>query len=78
MELCQTIYIPPSTKEIQLHISAPGGDFMLTPTRKPIVLLSGGVGITPMMSMFNYLVEKGSTCSCYIYTRRNQWKRPCI
>jgi nitric oxide dioxygenase len=41
-----------------INISAPGGDFMLTPTRKPIVLLSGGVGITPMMSMFNYLVGK--------------------
>ena len=41
-----------------ITISAPGGDFVLTPTRKPIVLISGGVGITPMMSMFNYLVEK--------------------
>ena len=41
-----------------IDISAPGGDFILTPTKKPIVLLSGGVGITPMMSMFNYLVGK--------------------
>ena len=41
-----------------LSISAPGGDFALTPTKKPIVLLSGGVGITPMMSMFNYMREK--------------------
>ena len=41
-----------------ISISAPGGDFALTPTKKPIVLLSGGVGITPMMSMFNYMLEK--------------------
>lgn len=39
-------------------ISAPGGEFTLAPTRKPIVLLSGGVGITPMMSMFNYMLGK--------------------
>ena len=41
-----------------ITISAPEGGFVLNPTGKPIVLLSGGVGITPMMSMFNYLVEK--------------------
>ncbi len=35
-----------------LWVSAPQGDFFLpTASRRPIVLLSGGVGITPMLSM---------------------------
>ncbi|WP_079527813.1 NO-inducible flavohemoprotein [Halobacillus hunanensis] len=40
-----------------LKIAAPAGDFTISSEKKPIVLLSGGVGITPMMSMFNTLVE---------------------
>lgn len=42
-----------------LPISAPGGDFFLdTENDKPLVLLSGGVGQTPMLSMLNTVVEK--------------------
>lgn len=40
-----------------LQIAAPAGDFTIKTKDKPIVLLSGGVGITPMMSMLNTLVE---------------------
>lgn len=40
-----------------LSISAPAGDFTVTTEEQPIVLLSGGVGITPIMSMFNFLAE---------------------
>ncbi|WP_339229420.1 NO-inducible flavohemoprotein [Oceanobacillus sp. FSL K6-2867] len=40
-----------------LPIRAPAGDFTYTTEEQPIVLLSGGVGITPMMSMLNTLVE---------------------
>lgn len=40
-----------------LQFSAPAGDFVLTPSDKPIVLLSGGIGITPLLSMINTLAE---------------------
>lgn len=41
-----------------LEISAPAGDFILDMKKKsPLVLLSGGVGLTPMVSMLNTVVE---------------------
>ncbi len=42
-----------------LPLSAPAGDFVLDETSNhPAVLISGGVGITPLMSMLNTLVQK--------------------
>lgn len=44
-----------------LPISAPAGDFTLdTSGTLPVVLISGGVGLTPLVSMLNTLVESGS------------------
>jgi nitric oxide dioxygenase len=41
-----------------LKISAPAGDFVLdTEKSTPLVLLSGGVGLTPMLSMLKTVVE---------------------
>ncbi|MEH7083643.1 NO-inducible flavohemoprotein [Neobacillus drentensis] len=41
-----------------LKVSAPAGDFVLnTEKNTPVVLLSGGVGLTPMMSMLKTVVE---------------------
>lgn len=41
-----------------LKVSAPAGDFVLdTKKTTPVVLLSGGVGLTPMMSMLKTIVE---------------------
>lgn len=41
-----------------LKVSAPAGDFVLdTNKNTPVVLLSGGVGLTPMLSMFKTVVE---------------------
>ncbi|CAH2713023.1 Flavohemoprotein [Neobacillus rhizosphaerae] len=41
-----------------LKVSAPAGDFVLdTEKNTPVVLLSGGVGLTPMMSMLKTIVE---------------------
>jgi nitric oxide dioxygenase len=41
-----------------LKVSAPAGDFVLdTEKSTPVVLLSGGVGLTPMMSMLKTVVE---------------------
>lgn len=42
-----------------LELSAPAGDFTLDMTKEtPVVLISGGVGITPLLSMVNTLVMK--------------------
>jgi nitric oxide dioxygenase len=41
-----------------LKVSAPAGDFVLnTEKNTPVVLLSGGVGLTPMLSMLKTVVE---------------------
>ena len=48
-----------------LDVAAPRGAFVLTPTLesehgRPVVLLSAGVGITPVLSMLHALAEAGS------------------
>jgi len=35
----------------RLRVAAPAGDFVLEEARRPLVLLSGGVGLTPLLSM---------------------------
>lgn len=42
-----------------IPISAPGGDFFLNlEDERPLVLLSGGVGLTPMMSMLETVIKE--------------------
>ncbi|SFE43689.1 nitric oxide dioxygenase [Lentibacillus persicus] len=43
-----------------LEFSAPAGDFTIESEKSPVVLLSGGIGITPVMSMLETLAEKES------------------
>ncbi|MDT1060866.1 NO-inducible flavohemoprotein [Paracoccus sp. CPCC 101403] len=44
-----------------LKVAAPAGDFHLKPAAKrPVVLLSGGVGLTPMVAMLETLVRDGA------------------
>ncbi len=44
-----------------LCVKSPRGKFYLDPTENtPVVLLSGGVGLTPTISMLNAIVESGS------------------
>ncbi|PTX64339.1 nitric oxide dioxygenase [Melghirimyces profundicolus] len=44
-----------------LELSAPAGDFTLKREGSdPVILLSGGVGLTPLVSMLRTLVEEGS------------------
>lgn len=40
-----------------IAVSAPAGDFVLDNERKPLVLISGGVGLTPLTSMLETVVE---------------------
>ena len=43
-----------------LEVAAPRGDFYLTDGSEPVVLLSAGVGVTPVLAMLHALVEGGS------------------
>ena len=44
-----------------VDVKAPSGHFHLSMTKKtPVVLLAGGVGITPVLSMLNAITEMGS------------------
>ena len=44
-----------------LDVKAPGGHFCLDiSSEKPVVLISGGVGVTPMVSMLNAVIETRS------------------
>lgn len=44
---------------VQVHM--PAGEFTLRDNDRPVVLLSGGVGVTPMIGMVNALVASRST-----------------
>lgn len=44
-----------------LDVAAPRGTFFLADGDRPVILLSAGVGITPVLSMLNALAELGST-----------------
>ncbi|MEI4800714.1 NO-inducible flavohemoprotein [Bacillus sp. NPDC077411] len=49
-----------------LPLSAPAGDFVLNmDSQLPVVLISGGVGITPMMSMLNTLIKQSPNRNVY-------------
>ena len=44
-----------------LEVTAPFGDFFLDDTTGPVVLLSAGVGVTPLSSMLHSLLEADAT-----------------
>ncbi|MFB1051234.1 FAD-binding oxidoreductase [Paraliobacillus sp. JSM ZJ581] len=41
-----------------IEISAPAGDFVLDKEQKPLILLSGGVGLTPLTSMLHTVAHQ--------------------
>jgi hypothetical protein len=44
-----------------IDIKAPGGHFFLDTTKQtPVVLIGGGIGLTPLLSMLNTIVESGA------------------
>ena len=60
-----------------LDVSAPRGSFTLRPSENPVVLLSAGVGATPVMSMLHALVaEKSQREIWWIYGARNRVEHP--
>jgi len=60
-----------------LDISAPRGSFTLRPGNNPVVLLSAGVGATPVMSMLHALAaERSQRRVWWIYGARNRANHP--
>ncbi len=60
-----------------LDVSAPRGSFTLRPSQSPVVLLSAGVGATPVMSMLHSLTAEGSQREIWwIYGARNRVEHP--
>jgi ferredoxin-NADP reductase/MOSC domain-containing protein YiiM len=60
-----------------LDVSAPRGSFTLGSSQSPVVLLSAGVGATPVMSMLHALVaEKSQREIWWIYGARNRADHP--
>lgn len=40
-----------------LKLGIPAGDFVIKESQNPVVLIGGGVGVTPLLGMYNYLVN---------------------
>ena len=60
-----------------LDVSAPRGSFTLRAGQSPVVLLSAGVGATPVMSMLHALAsEKSQREIWWIYAARNRIEHP--
>lgn len=60
-----------------LDVSAPRGSFTLRPGSKPVVLLSAGIGATPVMSMLHQLAaERSQRQVWWIYGARNRASHP--
>ncbi|HEX8896994.1 MAG TPA: MOSC domain-containing protein, partial [Terriglobales bacterium] len=60
-----------------LEVSAPRGSFTLRPGQGPVVLLSAGVGATPVMSMLHALAAESSQREVWwIYGARNRVDHP--
>jgi ferredoxin-NADP reductase/MOSC domain-containing protein YiiM len=60
-----------------LDVSAPRGSFTLRPGQSPVILLSAGVGATPVMSMLHSLAaERSQREIWWIYGARNRVEHP--
>jgi ferredoxin-NADP reductase/MOSC domain-containing protein YiiM len=60
-----------------LDVSAPRGNFTLRPGQNPVILLSAGVGATPVMSMLHALAAENSQRGVWwIYGARNGADHP--
>jgi ferredoxin-NADP reductase len=51
----------------QLQVRAPGGHFHIDRSDAPVVLIGGGIGITPVLSMLNWCVAEQSGREVWLY-----------
>lgn len=51
----------------RLWVKAPAGQFYLREETLPVVLVGGGIGITPMLSMLNALLESGDPREVWLF-----------
>jgi len=62
-----------------LEASAARGSFTLPPGKAPIVLLSAGIGVTPVLAMLHDLAAKGSSRELWwLYGTRNRREHPFV
>jgi ferredoxin-NADP reductase/MOSC domain-containing protein YiiM len=60
-----------------LEIAAPRGAFFLTDAETPVIMISAGVGITPVLSMLHTLAETGSPRQVWwLHAARNPSQQP--
>jgi ferredoxin-NADP reductase/MOSC domain-containing protein YiiM/ferredoxin len=60
-----------------LDVSAPRGSFILDSGERPVVLLSAGIGATPMLAMLHALAASGSTRQVFwLYGSRDRQHHP--
>lgn len=50
-----------------LQVRAPGGHFHIDQSSDPVVLIAGGIGITPMLSMLNWCVAEQPGREIWLY-----------
>jgi len=50
-----------------VQVRAPSGHFFLEAGNSPVVLIGGGIGITPMLSMLNATLTSGSTREIWLF-----------
>jgi nitric oxide dioxygenase len=55
-----------------LDVFPPAGAFVLQPGEKPVVLISGGVGITPTLAMLGAALEQGDRPVHFIHCARSK------
>jgi ferredoxin len=61
----------------EIEISAPRGAFVLRPGEGPVVLLSAGIGATPVLAMLHELAaERSSREVWWLYGARNRTEHP--
>ncbi len=54
-----------------LTLGMPSGEFVLKESKRPLVLLSGGIGITPILSMFKEAIKNNSKDVIFIQCALN-------
>jgi len=60
-----------------LEVAAPRGDFVLDDSSGPVLLISAGIGVTPVLSMLHQLARAGSDREiCWIYSARRPREHP--